>query len=174
MPRLVLQDRGISNFLCARTPSTVCVFHKVLGATSSFITFDTERGKGREIARFEGLPNWSLSPNGFQLAVVTDENRGRLRFLSLNTGATRDVVVKEWPVLRGVDWTADGGSVLIGSVTPRGTAVILDVDLEGNARVLLESDPHTQFRWVIPSPDGRYAALNVFTGENNVWMVQNF
>jgi hypothetical protein len=40
--------------------------------------------------------------------------------------------------------------------------------------VLLESDPHTQFRWVIPSPDGRYAALNVFTGENNVWMVENF
>lgn len=174
MPRLVLQDRGISNFLCARTPSTVCVFHKVLGATSSFITFDTERGKGREIAKFEGLPNWGLSPNGSQLAVVTDENRGRLRLLSLDTGATRDVVVKEWPALRGVDWTADGGSILIGSVTPRGTAVILDVDLEGNARVLLESDPHTQFRWAIPSPDGRYAALNAFIGENNVWMVENF
>jgi DNA-binding winged helix-turn-helix (wHTH) protein/Tol biopolymer transport system component len=174
MPRLVLQDRGIGNFLCARTPSTVCVFYKVLGATSSFITFDTERGKGREIARFDGLPNWGLSPNGSQLAVVTDENRGRLRFLWLDTGATRDVVVKEWPVLRGVDWTADGGSVLIGSGTPKGTSVILDVDLEGNARVLLESDPHTQFRWAIPSPDGRYVALNVFTGENNVWMVENF
>ena len=174
MPRLVLQDRGISNFLCARTPSTVCVFHKVLGATTSFITFDTERGKGREIARFEGLPNWGLSPNGSQLAVVTDENQGRLRFLSLDTGATRDVVVKGWPVLRGVDWTADGRSVLIGSVTPKGISVILDVDLEGNARVLLESGLHAQFRWAIPSPDGRYAALNVFTGENNVWMVEKF
>jgi DNA-binding winged helix-turn-helix (wHTH) protein/Tol biopolymer transport system component len=174
MPRMILQDRGINNFLCARTPSTVCVFNKVVGATSSFITFDPERGKGRELASFDGWPNWGLSPNGSWLAVVTDEHRGRLRFLSLDTGETHDVVVKDWPVLRGVDWTADGESVLIGSVTPKGTSVILGVDMEGRARVLLESDPHTQFMWVIPSPDGRYAALNVFTGENNVWMVENF
>jgi DNA-binding winged helix-turn-helix (wHTH) protein/Tol biopolymer transport system component len=174
VPRLVLQDRGIASFLCARTPSTICVFSKVLGTTSSFITFDTERGKGREIARFDGWPNWGLSPDGSQLTAVTDDHQGRLQFISLETGATRDVVVKEWPVLRGVDWTADGRSVLIGSVTPRGTSVILDVDMEGKARVLLEGDPHTQFVYVIPSPDGRYAALLVFTGENNVWMVENF
>jgi DNA-binding winged helix-turn-helix (wHTH) protein/Tol biopolymer transport system component len=174
VPRLVLQDLGINEFLCARTPSTVCVLTYVVGTASSFITFDTERGKGREVAKFEGWPNWGLSPDGSQLAVVTDDHQGRLRFLSLDTGATRDVVVKDWPVLRSLDWAADGGSVLIGSVKPRGTSVILNVDVEGRARVLLESDPQSQFMFAIPSPDGRYVALNVFTGENNVWMVENF
>ena len=148
--------------------------NKVVGTTNTFITFDTERGKGREIARFEGWLNFGLSPDGSQLVVVTDDHRGRLRFLSLDTGATRDVVVKDWPVLRGADWAADRQSVLTGSVTGRGTSVILEVDMAGNARVLLESDPQSQFLWAIPSPDGRYAALNVFTGENNVWMVENF
>jgi len=174
VPRLVLQDRGIANFLCARTPSTICVFSKVLGTTSSFITFDTERGKGREIARFDGWPNWGLSPDGSQLTVVTDDHQGRLQFISLETGARRDMVVKGWSVLKGVDWTAQGRSVLIGSVTPSGASVILDVDLDGNAHVLLETGPHAQVLWAIPSPDGRYAALNVLTGENNVWMVENF
>jgi hypothetical protein len=174
VPRLLLEEREINNFICARTPSAVCVLSKAHGTTISFIRFDTERGKGREIARFDGLLYWGLSPNGSQLALVTDDHRGQLRFLSLVTGATRDVIVKEWPALQSLDWAADGGSVLVPSITPRGTSVILDVDLEGNARVLLESDPHTQFGWVIPSPDGRYAALLAITGENNVWMVENF
>ena len=78
-------------------------------------------------------------------------------------------------MLTGIGWTADGTGLLIGSRTSAGTSVILDVDMEGKARVLLEGDTRTQvFAWVIPSPDGRYAALNGFTGENNVWMVENF
>jgi len=48
------------------------------------------------------------------------------------------------------------------------------VEPNGNHRVLLEGDRFTQFGPVIPSPDGRYAALSVVTGENNVWMVENF
>jgi hypothetical protein len=28
--------------------------------------------------------------------------------------------------------------------------------------------------WVIPSPDGRYGALEAVTGENNVWMLEDF
>jgi Tol biopolymer transport system component len=175
MPRMVLQDRGISHFQCARTPSSVCVFSKSVGSTFSLITFYTERGKGRELARFEGWHNWSVSPTGSQLAIVTDEQVGRLRFLSLETGATRDVIVQGWPRLTGITWTADGTSVLVGSFTSSGTSVILEVNMEGNARVLLEGDSRTQvFAWTIPSPDGRYVALNGFTGENNVWIVENF
>ena len=174
VPRLILQDRGLSNFACSRAPSTVCVVNDFLGATSTFATFDLQTGAGREVARFDGWPNYGLSPDGSLLAVITDEHRGRLQFLSLNTGATRDVVVQDWPVLRGADWMPDGKSLLVGSVTPAGTSVILDVDLEGNAHVLLESDPHTQFAWALPSHDGHYAALNVSTGENNVWMVDSF
>jgi hypothetical protein len=58
--------------------------------------------------------------------------------------------------------------------TSQGTTVILNVDLKGNPRVLFESDRNVQVLWAIPSPDGRHAALDVITGENNVWMVENF
>ena len=34
--------------------------------------------------------------------------------------------------------------------------------------------PNVQVVWAIPSPDGRSAALDVITGENNVWMIDNF
>jgi len=50
----------------------------------------------------------------------------------------------------------------------------LYVDLNGNARVLLQTDPNVQVLWAIPSPDGRSAALDVITGEINVWMIDNF
>ena len=172
--RLILQDPGIDGFACARAPAAVCVYNKVVGKTTAFITFDTEKGRGREIARFDGWPSWALSPDGSQLAVVTDGHQGRLQFISLNTGATRNVIIHDWPVIRGAYWDADGRGLLMGSFTPRGTSVILDVDLEGKAHVVLASDPHQQLYWVIPSPDGCYAALNVVTGEDNVWMVENF
>jgi len=41
-------------------------------------------------------------------------------------------------------------------------------------RVLLEGDNGLRFLAVVPSPDGRYGALQAVTGENNVWMVENF
>jgi len=34
--------------------------------------------------------------------------------------------------------------------------------------------PNVQVVWAIPSPDGRSAALDVITGENNVWMIDHF
>jgi hypothetical protein len=38
----------------------------------------------------------------------------------------------------------------------------------------LQSDPNVQVLRAIPSPDGRSAALDVATGENNVWMIDDF
>ena len=118
MRRMVLEDRGINHFLCARTPSSVCVFSKFVGTAVSLTAFDTERGKGRELARLEGWHNWSVSPDGSQLVIVTDELLGRLRFLSFDTGKSRDVIVKGWPLLTGIGWTADSASALVGSWTP--------------------------------------------------------
>lgn len=174
IPKPVLQDIEIDNFSCSRTPATVCVYSKVISRTTILIAFDMQKGKGGEIARFDGWPSWALSPDGSQLAVLTDGHQGRIEFISLKTGGKRDVVVKDWPVMRAVNWTADGRGLLITSYTTRGTSVVLDVDLEGNARVLLENSPNAQFYWAIPSPDGRYAAMDVVTGEENVWMVENF
>jgi hypothetical protein len=52
--------------------------------------------------------------------------------------------------------------------------VVIGVKPDGHHRVLLEGDAAVQYLFVIPSPDGRYAALQVATRENNVWMVENY
>lgn len=44
--RLVLQERGIINYECARAPSKLCVFSKLVGPDLIFVSFDLEHGAG--------------------------------------------------------------------------------------------------------------------------------
>ena len=87
--------------------------------------------------------------------------------------STHEVELSPWPP-RNIDWAADGKSVFVSSQTANGAPVILGVEPNGNHRVLLEGESATRSWWAIPSPDGRYVALVEVTGENNVWMVENF
>lgn len=175
MPRLILSEPGINNFLCAKPPSRVCILNEFFNQSNLFYLLDLTRGKGRLIAKlpFNNV-NWGLSPDGSTLALVVAGNKGQVRFLSIDSGATKDVVVKDWPILSSADWTADGKLVLSASITPNGVPVILGIDMEGNANVLLQGDRSTPLNWVIPSPDGKYGALFVTIGESNVWMVENY
>jgi hypothetical protein len=84
------------------------------------------------------------------------------------------VTLNDWWIPNG-DWSADGRGVLIPSVTPTGTPVILEVDRAGKASVVLEGAANTAFEWMIPSPDGRNGILAVeVPGDNNVWMLDEF
>ena len=172
VPTPVLQDSAIDNFWCSHT--SACVYSKVDRTTTILIAFDSQSGKGHEIARFDGWPSWALSPDGTQLAVITNRNQGRIQLISLGTGEKKDVVLNDWPVLRSIAWTADSRNLLLTSFNAGGTSVVVQTNMQGAARVLLESTPNAQIYWTIPSPDGRYLALNVITGEENVWMVENF
>jgi len=147
-------------------------------STTRFFSFDPEHGKGDEVARMtetgEGV-NWSLSPDGLLLAMVRfGEHEGRIRFMSLPSGVTRDVVLKDWPVLWTVDWSADGAGLLMPSTKPNSTPVLLFIDREGKAQVLLEGERYAPLGYAIPSPDGRYLALRKAAGDINVWMIENF
>jgi hypothetical protein len=85
------------------------------------------------------------------------------------------VVLKDWPLSMSGDWAADSKSVFVSSVTPRATPVILDVNEAGRAEVAFEGQPHTNFAWMIQSPDGRHAILEMPTpGDDNAWMVEKF
>jgi Tol biopolymer transport system component len=120
--------------------------------------------------------NWSLSPDGSLLAIVKElgEHEGRIRFMSLPSGVVRDVVLKDWPRLSTVDWSADGAGLLMSSRTSNSTPVLLFVDREGTARVIWKGAASGPLVFAIPSPDGRYLALNMYVGERNVWMIENF
>jgi hypothetical protein len=142
-PQLVLQEKGITNFQSARSPSALCIFSKLLGADNIFVFFDPIHGVGRELARTSnGFANWTLSPDGKQLAVYLDHHR--FRFLQLETGVAHDVTVKDWSIFSG-DWSADGRGVFMPSLTPDGRLVILEVDPKGKVRVAFRGEINTVF-----------------------------
>jgi hypothetical protein len=172
-PRLVLRENGISNYQCARAPSQLCIFSKLVGDDFILISFDLEHGAGREVTRIpNGLSHWSLSPDGSRLALVLEPHR--IRFLSPDTGAAHDVSLNDWPVFN-IDWAADGARVFVRSIKSAGVPVILALDGSGKAEVVIEGQAHSNFTFFIQSPDGRHGILVMPTpGDNNAWMVENF
>jgi DNA-binding winged helix-turn-helix (wHTH) protein/Tol biopolymer transport system component len=172
-PRLVLRENGISNYQCARAPSQLCIFSRLVGSDHILASFDPEKGPGREITRIQsGGYHWSLSPDGSQLAFVADPHR--IRYLSPDTGAIHDVSLKDWPVFN-VDWSADGARLFIRSVTPAGLPVILALNRAGKAEVVIQGQADSNFTFFIQSPDGRHGILETPNpGDNNAWMVENF
>jgi len=170
-PRVILSEPGINNFICAKPPSQVCILNELLLAGNFFYLLDLNHGKGRLVAKLPGDANSGFSPDGSTLAL---DDGSTVRFVSIDSGIVKDVLVKDWPVRKSADWSADGKVLLIASVTPAGAPVILGIDLDGNAKVLLEGDRSAPFDYVLPSPDGKHGALGVTTGESNVWMVENY
>jgi serine/threonine protein kinase len=175
-PRVVIRGKGISNFACARAPSTLCLFSQVAGDLV-FRVFDLEHGPERELLKLPPQDwsengNWSLSPDGSKLAIFLDQHR--IRFFSVATGAARDVTVKDWP-LGGGDWTANGQTVFMPSHSPDGVHVILEVDQTGKAKVVVHGKPNAELGWMIQSPDSRHAVLwEYIPTDNNAWIVSDF
>jgi len=80
--------------------------------------------------------------------------------------------VKGWNILTNAVWTADGKGLFVSSINDRGS-VLLNVDLEGDARALWEHRG-AGGTYGSPSPDGRHLAMLDWTVNTNVWMLQNF
>ena len=172
-PALVLSEKRIYNYQCARTPSQLCLLSQTDAKDQVFYSFDPDRGLGVEVARLPGGPtNWTLSPDGKKLAVFVDEHC--VRMLSLDTGAVRDIRVEQWRLSNG-DWSANGKLLFIQSVTQQNIPVMLSVEMSGKAEVLLEGQKNIEYWWLVSSPDGKYGILEAeVPGENNAWMLEKF
>jgi hypothetical protein len=99
----------------------VCILNELLPSGNFFYLLDLHRGKGRLVAKLPTDPNSGFSPDGSTLAI---DDGSTVRFVSIDSGIVKDVVVKDWPVRKGADWSADGKVLLIASFTPAGAPVI--------------------------------------------------
>jgi len=175
-PQLVLKDVALGNYQCASAPSTLCIGSKFEKDGVVLFSFDPVRGIGRELWKLKGsVHDWGVSPDG---RTLSDFPHGHsIHFLSIEDGVVKEngtVTLDAWPVDNG-DWNADGSALLIPSVTPAGTPVILEVDRTGKATVVLEGAAHTPFEFMIQAPDGHHGILGAIVhGDNNAWMVDNF
>jgi len=57
--------------------------------------------------------------------------------------------------------------------SPAGVPTLLNVDLQGKARAVLE-ESEKDLGWAIPSPDGRHLAIWEASGSSNVWLLEGF
>jgi len=172
-PRLVLKDVGIYAVECAHLPSTTCLYSASKGNTRETYLFDARSGKTAGPPQIDSEGFWSLSPDGSQRAFVpVGSNQETIHFRSTSTGKTRDLVVKGWKGLMHVDWSADGGSLLVGWHNHESDNALLKVTLSGEVSVLLRSSDFIGY--AIPSPDGRLLAILEVSPTKNVWQIKDF
>jgi Tol biopolymer transport system component len=178
-PQVVLTSRGHYGHTCARSPSSLCVLGERSpdGKQLAFISFDPVGGRGRELFKIDMDPNagytWDLSPDGSRLAMVkVGEQEGHVQIRFLTGGSVRDVRVKGWGRLNDLCWASDGQGLFVDSDSVQG-ATLLHLDLEGNARVLWVQKGHRETSG-LPSPDGRYLAVQDVEADHNAWMIENF
>jgi len=181
-PKIIVERDGIGNFQCARPPSTLCLYHVGTATRLSFFRFEPATGQSEELPELkidDEAPhtyNWNLSPDGKML--VTAKMGGvsqdpSITFHALEDGSKRTVTVKAYAGLGGLDFSADSKSLWATAFTNDEKCVLLNIDLQGNIRTMLE-DREMLINWAVPSPDGRYLALAKGRGSSNVWMAERF
>jgi len=186
VPQFVMDIRvahGVGAYGCARAPASRCVLLETTQDEKqlTLTAFDPLKGRIgvlRTIPRDPAndyLYSFSrVSPDGLTYAVPTSGGAEiTVQLLSLSGGADRELTVKGWSTLSGIEWPADGKALFCGSVSPQGRA-LLYVDLKGNARVLWQFKGGPGDVWGLPSPDGRYLLIGAGILNRNVWMLEGF
>jgi Tol biopolymer transport system component/DNA-binding winged helix-turn-helix (wHTH) protein len=184
----VLEIRGMSNYQCARLPSTLCIYGQTAPNSDyiRFFSFDPAGTMGREllpgkVKKGEGpAAAWSLSPDGKYLVTPRSPDPYEapgLRIFSLTEGTEQNIPIPDIGLMMGMDWAADSKSVWVGGYMGRGAwgtrSGLLNVDLSGRTRVMLKGFSPTLW-FAIPSPDGRRLSLCQLTQKSNLWLLENF
>ena len=172
-PRFVLKDVGIWTAQCARSPSSICMYSIAKGDTTETFRFDVRSGKSPDPPQIDPSCNWSLSPNGLQRAMTCPGPKATIRLRSTLTGKTRDLPVDGWNQLGGIDWAADGRSLVVAAKTLEQESALLKVTLDGRASVLIRSSS-IEILGAISSPDGRSLAVAETRSSNDVWEIESF
>ncbi len=139
-----------------------------------FHDLDTVRGIGRELKRTAWLPSlvgdWSLSPDGNQVAIPNHDSRSaRIRVLNLQAGPNepkeRELNLTTLTDLSELVWTSDGSGWFVTVDTTIGKRIVY-VRLDGRSDSLGEIQG-----WAVPSPDGRKVAYLNRIVAANAWVI---
>jgi len=173
---LVLTAAIFDTHRCGKLPGAICAFAELDGEEAIFYSFDATKGKGPELMRLAVNPSssyhWDLSPDASSIAILK-EGEGRIKVISLKGKPEQNITIQGWTGLNSLDWTADGKGLLASSWSPSQVATLLRIDLNGKAHVLWQLKG-SFLTYGVPSPDGRYLAMEGGTTESNAWMVENF
>jgi len=181
MSEFVLETRNDSNYQCTRGRAKLCVISEASQDEQHLVltAFDPLKGRGKVLRTIDIEPSgdysgFSLSPDGTTAAVARGRQPEiRIRLLSLVGGSDREIAMKDWPNLTGLEWSPNGMGLYCGSSSAQG-GNLLFVDLKGNVQVLWQKKGTAIGFAGIPSPDGRYLAISVSDIDSNAWLLENF
>jgi eukaryotic-like serine/threonine-protein kinase len=134
-PVLETMQRGAA-FGCARAPASLCVIREASQDEKHFTitAFDALKGRGKVLRTIEKEPmafGAALSPDGAAFAMSRyDEPESHIRLFSLSGGSDREITVKGWANLSGLEWSPDGRGLYCGAAPPQGSS-LLYVDPKG-------------------------------------------
>jgi serine/threonine protein kinase len=176
---LLLLGKRNGLILCAEAPAGGCAIaettedHKQV----TIRALDPLRGRGAELVRYEidtREEDWvvAMSPDGSRLAATIGQDKP-ISILSLRGLPPEKVAVKGWKNIGNISWAADGKS-LFGFSPTTGGRTLLHIELSGKANVLWEMPGTYGEVGAVASPDGRYLALEDWTLNSNMWMIENF
>ena len=117
-------------------------------------------------------PGWNLSPDGKILLTSWVEDSKKdpsFNLYSLEDGSSRTVTLKAWAGISGGDFAADSKSLWMAGFANTGKWALLNIDLHGQARTMLEDTEMIQ--WAVPAPDGKHLAIDKVRATSNFWML---
>ena len=176
---------AFSNLIrCSRAPATLCAMAEAPADRKQiiFTELDEVKGRGKELLRFNtdpsGFYEWGVSPDGTCIAVMNPPE-GKIHILHLDgKPPAEEIMVRNLNLGDAFDWAADSRGFLIDNSTAEGLALTY-LDLRGNAHTIWEQKGNASARggqsiWGIPSRDGRHLAINGWTENSNVWILEGF
>jgi DNA-binding winged helix-turn-helix (wHTH) protein/Tol biopolymer transport system component len=180
IPQVVLTGQNWQDFSCSRELAGGCVLlEESQNAKQLTVTgFDPVKGRGkllRTIAMDLGkCLSSGLSPDGSTFAIAIRRERAiQIRLLSLSGNPDRDIIVRDWPSIEGLDWSQDGKGFYCGSRAPQG-CTLLYVDLNGTVRALWQDRAATAGPYIgaEASPDGHHLAIVGSVYSSNAWLLE--
>jgi Tol biopolymer transport system component len=177
-PREVLRANDVSDFQCARAPANACIMAQSNTEATQFSMFDPKTGVVKPALTIQQGTDLddSFSPDGTTLALALDES-GRIpteiQLYNVRDGSHTTLKVKGWGIRQGIKWNSDGKSLWVHARTAKGVEAIVNVDLQGNVKPLLE-DTENLIGWAVPSPDGSHIAFYKQSMSSDVWLLSDF
>jgi len=175
-PETVLTVAGSAKMQCAYSGSRICVLSEAPAKQQAFSVLDPVRGRLEELAKIdthgEGGDDWGLSPDGTKIAIV-ENLADTVRVL--DTHSKQIQVIQPAPPQPGLQmpaWSADGKQLFL-TAFPNSKGRLLELDMAGHARLLLEN-PNGWIGFPVPSPDGKRIAYTYATLESNATLLEHF
>jgi serine/threonine protein kinase len=162
---------------CSRSPAALCAIAEQSQDLRQlvFTAFDPRQGRGAALMRLSIDPGndykWALSPDGRRIAVV-NQSEGRIHIFPLDGKPAQELTVKGWNSLDRLAWAAKGDGFFVSSLVQQGS-LLLHVDLHGNSQILWRQQGGIA-TWAMPSPDGHHLAIDNWTLNTNIWMMEDF